>query len=1407
MLFQLPRVQEKLAKELSLWVKDSFNLSVKAAKLKVGFFSGLAIDEVLLLDSKNDTLISVEELRVSTMNLSFGHLNKVYLKGLVLNCTYSESIYDSEWYKLIQPLLGETETSKALKVNHVWVNGAQLNLVTQNSSKRFTELNLYLKDLNLANTSEFTVSSINWKMPNGQGHRASVAQVKLADWGTQIKGFNWKSGTSEIDFDLKYTIDTDSVSFVNLNTFKVNKIASQGLFHQWPDSLELNLNTFVELQNNRLSTKNFSLATGKGSSISGALVIANFTDFERWNYQLKAPVFSIVESEWEWLEPIFKYHYLVSNLGDINADVNLEGTLSKLSLQMDVASTQGNFSTDIFINTDSVNTPFYEGDIELMNFNLASIVKKYNLANINANLSVRGKGFNLKSFDTNIDGEISAIGIGNYTYKDIKLNGRLQPNYFKGEAFVDDKNLELDFSGEVDFSKSKPIMDFTADIIEANLVQLKWYDKEPVAILSSLVEINLEGDKWANIEGGLGVYFTTIETEDNYYHFNDLLFKSTKSILSDTLILQSDLANAQLYGQIDIPNLYNSFLSYLSPHLPLLPSTKATHQNFNFSASVFNSTALTDLLLPDLNLGDGAYLSGIFNTKGAGLNFSIKSANLTYKDWLWSDLELSSKVTDEHWEIGLKSSKLDYNLETKFENIELDQIGSFGDWRYAIAWTSNDSLKFDGILKANAHINSNSVELDIEQSQFYFADTLWTLNENSFFNYHTNGNINSNLNLSTLDQKIELNYLKTKRKDELNLVLNNFEFENINPWLVKAKTNLEGQLNGDVTLTEINTKPKVTSELNAKNIMLNKYPLGDLEFKTYFNEASKSHSITGGIYEGLIKTIAITGSSLSTLDSTSFNVSFDITQFDVKHLETYLANISDEFSGTGTGRFDLFGSLNKPRFDGELWVEDLFISVPYLNVDLKALTQSRIQFSDRDITFLKFDFVSIEEDNAIGNGSLKGSLEHLNFKDFSMNLSLTTDSLLILNTNAYNEEAYYGRAITTGDVNLSGPFSAIKIDLNARTNKGTFLYIPLDDKESIEELSFIQFVQKESAVNTNPWAVSNLISSNSDLLIDINLDITDDAEVNIIFDETLGDKITAIGKGNINLGVNASKEVYMFGDYTLSQGDYLFTLQNFVNKKFEIESGAQFVWDGNPYKAQVDLTALYNVSTNISNLAPEYNRVTDVRCSMLMTGNLLKPTIAFDVKIPKGDDSMNRVLEERTNTEEKKTQQFLSLLVLNNFMSTDELQNTDVDYLSTTLSTGTEVLSNKLSNWMSQLTDRFDLGIKYHPNQGDTLSNKEFEFLMNNMKVNDRITFNGNIGTLPAQNTTRIIGDFKVEYQLRDDGRLKLLAFRNLEESFQLQDNTSNYTTGIGLFYRDEFDDFTDMWHKFVGMFKRSPKN
>ena len=152
-------------------------------------------------------------------------------------------------------------------------------------------------------------------------------------------------------------------------------------------------------------------------------------------------------------------------------------------------------------------------------------------------------------------------------------------------------------------------------------------------------------------------------------------------------------------------------------------------------------------------------------------------------------------------------------------------------------------------------------------------------------------------------------------------------------------------------------------------------------------------------------------------------------------------------------------------------------------------------------------------------------------------------------------------------------------------------------------------------------------------------------------------------------------------------------------------------------------------------------------------------------------------------------------------MSSGEYENTDVDYLSSTVSSGAEMLNNQLYNWTSQFSSRFDLGLKYNPSLGDSLSNREFEILLNNMKLNDRITFNGNIGT--QQRTSNIVGDFKFEYKLSDDGKFRLVTFRKLEESFQLAPDVTNYTGGVGFFYTDEFKNFKDLWTRFKYMFQK----
>jgi tRNA-dihydrouridine synthase len=103
----------------------------------------------------------------------------------------------------------------------------------------------------------------------------------------------------------------------------------------------------------------------------------------------------------------------------------------------------------------------------------------------------------------------------------------------------------------------------------------------------------------------------------------------------------------------------------------------------------------------------------------------------------------------------------------------------------------------------------------------------------------------------------------------------------------------------------------------------------------------------------------------------------------------------------------------------------------------------------------------------------------------------------------------------------------------------------------------------------------------------------------------------------------------------IEQGDYLFTLQNFINKKFIIGNGGTISWNGDPYEAKIDIDAIYSVQrTTISELMQsngsvlntqdlnEANQKIPVDVYMNLSGSLMQPNIGFDIRIPSGFSSM-----------------------------------------------------------------------------------------------------------------------------------------------------------------------------------------
>jgi hypothetical protein len=1403
LLLQFTEVQSFLATKFSDWVARSYEVNLQVRNLKPGILGDVTLEGVFVPGEAQDTLIYIEKLKIKTSFFRPDHLRSVYTEGLYIPYCYESALQDAELYKRVVALMGDSDESNPILIDHFWVSGARLVRSGKDFTTSFENLNLYLIDTRIGSEVDLILSHLNWDVVGGAKHHVNASEIYFSDSLNQVSNFHWSSDQSGAHVDLEFD-KKNLAATLKLHQFNADYAAAKGLVGHWPEELQLSTQSTIHLKNDSLWSDTLRVSSNKGSFISGSFGIGNWSDMNAWGYSCKADTFELAHDEWAWIRNTFPNHYEENPLGAVSSEFSFDGSMSDLAVDISLDSDQGRFETDLKVNiSDTLDAPIYNGKLILQKFNLSQLVR-HDLQQVNAEIFVRGKGFDFSNFDTDIHGDISAITFNDYTYKNIELDGRLQPNYFKGKATVLDRNLDLDFSGEIDFSKELPVMDFVADIKEADLVQLNWYDNEPVAKLSTLIEMNLIGNRWSNIEGSIGATFTTIETQKDYYYFDDVYFNSEKLDAYDVFSFRSDFMNASLQGFVDVPGIYQSILTHLKPHYPQLQPRFSTSQNFDFQVEFLESSTLTKLFIPDLIIGDTTRVFGRFNPREEGLVLDIESPLLKWKYWMGQDLNMHSEVSSNRSSIEATAANVHYGEHWSTEQLDFAQQGAYGNWDLSLGWESTDTLKFGGEITATAVVDAQSFKLAVEESQFYFADSLWTLNNRSLFE-HSGHNLKTQISLTTSSQGVDVDFESKPEQQSMRLALNDFELDNASPWSDALRSSFEGQLNGVVAYVKSDNLSKVFSDMNSNELRVNGHPFGSLNLQLDYDDDHDLQTLEGSFVKGRTKTLDFTGSYMPMVDTNSFNITLDVTDFNLKHVEDYVA-ILDTLEGEATGVLTVHGMLHQPKFEGDLLVSDLRFSIPHLNTQFKSSNSSTVTLTDKKIILNELDFEGVENGLIMGAGQFDGQFHHRYFKDFSLDLSLEADSLLCLNTDAHQDKSYYGRAFASGGATFKGPKDAIEIQINAVSNKGTALYIPLDDDESIDALSFVHFVQDKQQVGDTLLRSVELLDSKPKFTIDMNLELNENAQVNIMFDETLGDKLRATGNGFINLGVNTANEVYMFGDYVVEEGDYLFTLQNFVNKKFEIEKGAQLMWDGSPYDAQMNMNALYRLNTNLSLLTSDtlYNKSRDVECRMLMRGDLLQPIIDFDIQIPSGDDRINRILDEHTNTSEKKTQQFLSLLVLNTFMSTDEYNDTDVDYLSSTVSSGAEVLNNQLYNWTSQFSDRFDLGLKYHPNQGEYLSQRQWELLLNNMKVNDRITFNGNIAS-QAENTNRFIGDFEVEYQLSDDGKLRLLAFsNNLDENLQLSAEANKYyTTGLGLFYRDEFDDFRDLWNKFKRMFRK----
>lgn len=1107
---------------------------------------------------------------------------------------------------------------------------------------------------------------------------------------------------------------------------------------------------------------------------------------------------------------------IVSQIGIVKSDVNLK------------------FKTDI---THAV----YSGNLSSIDFDLGKLLNNDLLGKTSLNATLKGSGTNIKTVEANILGHIAGVELNKYNYKDVVVNGSFTNKTFIGKAVSNDENLMFDFSGEIDLHDSIPLFNFKSSIQHANLKNIHLLE-ENISLQAEL-NLNFSGNKIDNLIGLLEIKNTLVNKNEKDYFINNMILESIVFEDEGTkkITFESDVLNAEARGKISFENIGTTLQYFFNNYFKNAEIINATNkktdysQDFSFYVNINNTTNnLTELFINDLKDVGQTNIEGSFNSSKNLLQLNGKILFVNYSNLMFNNIGLNANASSENIFSNNSIENVLYKDSLLFEKINLTAKLKRDTIKYAL--TIQDSLAPNRLaLRGIVQTDLKSLNAQFINSDIYVNNKAWLIdNKNSVF-YDGKYLDIKNLDISKEKEKLSIN--TTADKDSsvnliiaLNDILLNDVFYSIAPL---RKMNIKGKANGIATIINVLEKPVPTAFLKIDSLQFDNNILGTLTASSTYNvnnqKLTVNANLKGNTSDAIVKGI-YSFSEEEKDNNLDFNI--NINELELGFADAFLQGIISKTEGKANGNLTLNGSSSKPILNGKINVREIKSTIDYLNLDLK-LKEGKVVFSENTIDLGTLSLNDNYNNTAIANGKIN----HEYFSKFYFDIGINTTQFEFMNSNAASNGQFYGKAYGSAKILIKGPLNRLVFDIEATTKKNTKVSISITDSKDLNQYSFYKFVDKDQPeLNIK----KQYTKKTSGVDFNINLTATQDAEVDLILSGNQGDVITARGDGNLKISFDRFGDLSIIGNYTIASGEYLFTLQNVISKKFEIAKGSQIIWAGSPYDARLAIAAKYILRASPYDLIEDMVKSQNdklqqariripVNLLLNIGGSISSPEVSFDIKIPDADPAIKSAVNSKLDfirlEQNDLNKQVIGLLVLNKFLPVYNVggastsQNTDL--ANSAGNTVSEFVSNQLSiylsDWLSKFVTDVQLDLNYRSYQStiaggaalpvDEIENRrELQLALSKSFFNDRVfidvggnfDFSGGTSTSGGASGNprgnNVAGDFEIQYALTPDGRYKVKAFRRGEYDIFAERNRNR--TGVGIQYKKEFDNWKDLMKK-----------
>jgi hypothetical protein len=687
---------------------------------------------------------------------------------------------------------------------------------------------------------------------------------------------------------------------------------------------------------------------------------------------------------------------------------------------------------------------------------------------------------------------------------------------------------------------------------------------------------------------------------------------------------------------------------------------------------------------------------------------------------------------------------------------------------------------------------NNSV-IGFKKSDVTFKDNTWLVNEKrdkhnkiifdrDFKNFEFD-----KLFMNHNDETIKLSGLinDTGYKD-IKFDFKNVDLKKITPNIDSLKLN--GTVNGKLDILQQDGTYLPNSTVVINDFKVNDYNLGSFDASIVGNQSLTNYKVNISIKDDLIQSFKAIGDIDVSKKNSTINLDVFFNKFNLEPLNPLGEDVINKIRGLVTGQAKVTGNLSKPSIDGNLILDKAGLQIPYLNVDYSFLDNASVSLKNQSFIFNNVVMIDTYFDS---KARLNGDISHVNFSDWSLGLNLSTNKFLVLNTKQEDDVLYFGTGFIGGTASIKGPTDQLVIKVDGQTREGTIFKIPLNDIESYGDNSYIHFLTKEEK-DSKISGEEIVFEEIKGLELDFDLDVNEDAELEIIIDPSTGHSIKGKGAGNLLIEINTNGKFNMWGDFLTFEGIYNFIYGGIIQKQFIVQPGGTITWEGDPLKAEINLKAIYKTQANPSILLDNpINRSIPVDVEISLTGQLEQPDPTFDLRFPNVSSSINSELQYRLDDNESRELQALSVVTSGTFISE---VNISQQALTGNLAERASAIVNSL---FSDSEGKLKVGINYQSGQRTPeLQTDDRLGLTLSTQVSDRILINGKVGVpIGGVTETVIAGDVQIDFLLNDEGTLTAKMF-NRENSIRNFGEEIGYTQGLGLSYNVDFDTFKELMQK-----------